>query len=133
MLMSFIHFSSGHIQVIILADDSKVEFCWCYNKLFSIFIMKNIVTVDTTNEAYSLIYRYEKTRRVIPTNLAPKRNNKNMFKFLLCFPENNLNTLLCNTLELLVDFDRLLPIVINFVPIPTKQKIEVNTSVCMVF
>ena len=50
------------------------------------------------------------------------------------FPKNNLLYLtLCNTLELLIDFDRLLPIVINFIPIPTKQKVEVDTSVCMVF
>ena len=55
------------------------------------------------------------------------------FIFLTMFPENNLDTLLCNTLELLVEFDRLLPIVINAVPIPTKQKVEVDTSVCMVF
>ena len=68
-----------------------------------------------------------------------KRNNKNMFKFLLCFifltmfPKNNLLYLtLTNTLELLVDFDRLLPIVINAVLSP-KQKVEVDTSVIIIF
>ena len=48
------------------------------------------------------------------------------------FPKNNLDTL-CNTLELLVNFDRLLPIVINTVPFPTKQKAEVDTAVCIDF
>lgn len=49
------------------------------------------------------------------------------------FPKYNLLYLtLTNTLELLVDFDRLLPIVINFILTP-KQKFEVDTSVCMVF
>ena len=50
------------------------------------------------------------------------------------FPENNLLYLaLTNTLELLVDFDRLLPIVINSVHLSPKQNVDVNTSVCMVF
>ena len=62
-----------------------------------------------------------------------------MFKFLLCFifltmfPKNNLLYLtLTNTLELLVDFDRLLPIVINAVLTP-KQKVYVDTSVFVIF
>ena len=68
-----------------------------------------------------------------------KRNNKNMFKFLLCFifltmfPKYNLLYLtLTNTLELLVQFDRLLPIVINAVLSP-KQKVYDDTSVIIIF
>ena len=56
-----------------------------------------------------------------------------VFIFLTLFPENNLLYLtLTNTLELLVQFDRLLPIVINAVLSP-KQKVYVDTSVYMVF
>ena len=49
------------------------------------------------------------------------------------FPKNNLLYLtLTNTLELLVQFDRLLPIVSNFVLSP-KQKVYVDTSVFVIF
>ena len=100
--------------------------------------MKNIVIVGSVSEVHSVIYRYEKPDASSRRVWLEKRNNKNMFKFLLCFylltmfPKNNLNTLLCNTLELLVDFDRLLPIVINFVLTP-KQKVYLDTSVCIIF
>lgn len=85
MSMSFTHFSSGHIQPTNSTDDSKVGFRLCYKHTNLIFIMKNIVTVDTVSEVYSVIHRYEKTRCIISTNLAPKRNNKNMFIFLTVF------------------------------------------------
>ena len=56
-----------------------------------------------------------------------------VFIFLTLFPKNNLLYLtLTNTLELLVDFDRLLPIVINAVLSP-KQKVYVDTSVFVIF
>ena len=55
-----------------------------------------------------------------------------VFIFLTMFPKNNLNTLLCNTLELLIQFDRLLPIVNNFVLSP-KQKVYLDTSVIVIF
>ena len=50
------------------------------------------------------------------------------------FPKNNLLYLaLTNTLELLVDFDRLLPIVINSVHLSPKQNVYVDTSVSIIF
>ena len=58
------------------ANDSKVGFLWCYNQLVSIFIMKIIVTVASATETHSVIYRSEKTRRVISTNLAPNVKQK---------------------------------------------------------
>ena len=61
------------------ADDSKVGFRWCYNNLNSIFIMKTIVIVGSATETHSLIYRYEKTRRIISTNLAPNVKQKYVY------------------------------------------------------
>ena len=102
--------------------------------------MKTIVIVGSASEAYSVIYRYEKTRRIISTSLAPNVKQKYVyvlinyvFIFLTLFPKYNLLYLtLTNTLELLVQFDRLLPIVSNFVLSP-KQKVYVDTSVIIIF
>ena len=56
-----------------------------------------------------------------------------VFIFLTLFPKYNLLYLtLTNTLELLVQFDRLLPIVINAVLSP-KQKVYLDTSVIIIF
>ena len=78
-------------------DNSKVEFRWCYNNINSIFIMK-IILLQLTRRAKP-IQLYIDTKKPDASSRRiwlEKRNNKNMFKFLLCFifltmfPENNL-------------------------------------------
>ena len=67
-------------------DNSKVEFRWCYNQLISIFIMK-IILLQLTRRAKP-IQLYIDTKKPDASSRRiwlEKRNNKNMFKFLLCF------------------------------------------------
>ena len=58
------------------ADDSKVGFRWCYNNLNSFFIMKTILLQFRRRAKPIRLYRYEKTRRIIPTSLAPNVKQK---------------------------------------------------------
>ena len=87
MLMSFTHFSSGVYSTHHSTDDSKVEFRWCYNQLISIFIMKiRICSWDSVRAKTSQLYIDTKKPDASSRRIwLEKRNNKNMFKFLLCF------------------------------------------------
>lgn len=70
MLTGFTYFSSGHIQATTSADNSKVEFRWCYKHHNSIFIMKTIVTVDgwrtETNSVFLIDFPQPQTARRSP-------------------------------------------------------------------
>ena len=69
MLMSFGHFSSGHIHPSFSRLGVKIDFHY----------ENHTITVWTASETHSLIYRYEKTRRIISTNLAPNVKQKYVY------------------------------------------------------